>query len=75
MTDHFEELEKLIVEYNAIHGNGKGWEIFGSLAFSHGIQGQIQVFRKAKGREIIVEPDPNALDAVVIHYRRVRVKK
>lgn len=69
MTDHIEKLEKLIAEYEAIHGEGKGWEIFGALLISHGIDGQIKVFRKAKGRQIIVEPDPDALDAVIIQYR------
>lgn len=68
MTAHFEELETLIAEYDAIHGKGKAWEIFGSLLLSHGILGLIQVFRRAKGREIAVEDDFNAPDLVVVRY-------
>lgn len=66
------KLIRLIAEYNLAHGDGKGWEIFGALATSHGITGQIPVFKRAKGREIIVEPDPDHLDAsdlVVVRYR------
>jgi hypothetical protein len=69
MTGHFEELEKLITDYEEVHGKGKGWEIFGSLAFSHGIRDQIQVFLRAKGRMIVVEHDPDALDEAIIRYR------
>jgi hypothetical protein len=70
-NEKFEELEHLIAEYNAIHGPGKGEEISGSLMFSHGIEGQIQVFRKAKGREIILETN-DCPDMVIVRYRKRR---
>lgn len=71
MTDQeINELERLIQEYNTRYGEGKGDEISGALWHSHSIETQIKIFKHARGREILLEPDPDAIDGMVVNYTR-----
>lgn len=64
-----EELERLSLDYDSKHGPGKADEIIGSLMISHSTADQIDIFKKAAGREIIIDVDDEALDAVKITYK------
>lgn len=64
-----EELERLAAEYDSKHGAGKADEIIGSLMISHSTADQIKIFKKANGREIIIEVDDNLIDSIVIKYK------
>jgi hypothetical protein len=54
-------LEKLRKEYDQKFGEGKAEVIAGSLMFSHGYEGIIKVFQKAKGCKIILEDEPGVI--------------
>lgn len=67
--DEINEIEKLVSEYNARHGDGTGDEISGALMFSYSIEEQIKILRKSKGRKIIVGCDPGVIDGAMITYK------
>ena len=72
MSDFFNEmteLERLATEYDSKFGIGKADEIIGSLMIAYSTAQQIEIFTKAKDREIIVVPDEEALDAVTVTYK------
>jgi hypothetical protein len=64
-----EELERLAGEYDSKHGSGKADEIIGSLMRSHSMQDQIKIFKKAEGREIVLEVDDDLIDSIIIKYK------
>lgn len=67
--NEFEELERLATDYDSRFGPGKADEIIGSLMVTHSTEKQIAIFKKADGREIIIEQDEEALDSVTIKYK------
>lgn len=66
-----DELEKLIAQYNERFGEEKGHEISGALMFSFDVEAQIKIFKNARGREIILEHDPNVIDGVEIKFKKM----
>jgi hypothetical protein len=70
MTDNeISALQNLMDAYDAKHGTGESYRIFGALCVSAGIYGILLTFRKAKNRKIILEPATDALDNVFIRYK------
>lgn len=69
MEDDFEKLDKLIAEYDKLHGEGKGHELMGSLLRAYGVTELIRLLKKAKGREIVVMIPPDVLDGVEVTFR------
>ncbi len=69
IDDDIRELEKLIVAYDKIHGEGKGHEIFGALLCTYGLHGQIRIFKRAKGRKIIISYPEEIIDGLHIRYK------
>lgn len=65
----WDELEKLVREYDSKFGDGKGHEIIGSLMCFYSIEAQIKIFKKAAGREIILESEDGVLDAAKVIYK------
>jgi len=63
------ELTKLLDAYDAKFGAGKSDEILGAIMVSHDLDEQIKVFKAARGREIVLAPDPDALDGIGVTYK------
>jgi hypothetical protein len=71
MTDiQIAELQRLIAEYDALHGAGQGYEIWGSISWSSSIEYQIKIFKKAKGRRIEVVYVEGVIDGFDIRYEK-----
>lgn len=66
------ELQKFIDQYSLRYGAGTGEEIAGGLMFSHGISGILQVFKKAKGRKIVLEHPEDIIDGVIVKYVKIK---
>lgn len=66
---------KIISRYDAIHGEGKGWEIVGALGISHGYEGGLEVLKKSKGRKVRLYCPPFTNDLVVVTYAKKPTRK
>lgn len=72
-SEEFEILEALIKDYDSRFGEGSGHEIMGDLLLPLGISGTIEVFKKSRGRKIILSYPDNVIDGVTIEYKQVNV--
>jgi hypothetical protein len=69
LLNDMEELEILAGEYDSKHGSGKADSIIGSLMVSHSTREQINIFKKAGDREIIIDVDDDVIDGIKISYK------